>query len=171
MCLRCALVTLLALAAITHCGDLAARQSPPSSKGEDKPRAADDGAKKSKQLRQPGFLFLELDCRDLADHISFFKDVAGFEVERKTGNFVVLLSARGEILLNGVGGEGKPVRYQGPRVEIGIVVEDLDKAFEQAKNHKGWSIAAGIARQSWGVRDFRVYSPEGYYLRITEGPK
>jgi hypothetical protein len=158
------------MAVLNLCGGPAAPQ-PPSGKGEDKPKAVDDTAKKGKQLRQPGFLFVELDCRELADHIAFFKDVAGFEVKRQTGNFVVLLSDRGEILLNGVGGGGKPVRYQGPRVEIGIVVEDLDKAFDQAKKHEKWSIAAGIVRQSWGVRDFRVYSPEGYYLRITEGPK
>jgi hypothetical protein len=60
---------------------------------------------------------------------------------------------------------------QGPRVEIGIVVEDLDKAFAAAQKHPAWTIADRIARQSWGVRDFRVWSPERYYLRITEGPR
>lgn len=133
----------------------------------------DDPTKKNDGLRQPGFLFLELDCRDLASHIDFFKTVAGFDLNRKDGNFVILRSERGEILLNGVGGKAgeKPVRYQGPRVEIGIVVSDLDAAFAAAGKHEGWRIEGAIARQPWGVRDFRVYSPEGYYLRITEGPK
>jgi len=52
----------------------------------------------------------------------------------------------------------------------GTAVADLDESFEAAKKHAGWKIAASIARQSWGVRDFRVYSPEGCYLRFAEGP-
>ena len=131
----------------------------------------DDPTGKGDRLRQHGFLFIELDCRDLADHIAFFHEVCGYEINRKEGIFVILRSARGEILLNGKGGEGKPVRYQGPRVEIGLVVEDLDKAFARAKDHKEWRLEGGIARQAWGVRDFRVHSPEGDYLRVTEGPK
>jgi predicted enzyme related to lactoylglutathione lyase len=132
----------------------------------------DDATKENDRLRRPGFLFLELDCHDLASHIAFFKAVTGYEVNRKDGNFVILRSERGEILLNGGGGAGKkPARYQGPRVEIGLVVADLDKAFAEAKKLTDWSIAAGIVRQPWRARDFRVYSPEGYYLRITEGPK
>lgn len=148
-------------------GELLAQQTPPAKSANvvDNPTQAGD------RLRQHGFLFLELDCRDLADHIAFFKGVGGFEVNRRDGNFVILRSPRGELLLNGKGGEGKPVRYQGPRVEIGLVVEDLDQAFAHAKEHKGWTIQAGIVRQSWGVRDFRVFTPEGYYLRVTEGPK
>jgi len=63
-----------------------------------------------------------------------------------------------------------PTKVQGPRVEIGIVVDDLDKAFAAAQKHEGWTIASGIQKQPWGVRDFRVYSPERYYLRFTEGP-
>jgi hypothetical protein len=166
---RPALCKLLALAGISLPGDLAGLQPPPAKQSEDKAMTLDDPTRKGDRLRRQGFLFVELDCRDLEDYLAFFKDVAGFEVNRRQGNFVILRSARSEILLNRVG--GKPVRYQGPRVEIGIVVDDLDKAFDQAKKRQAWTIAAGVARQPWGVRDFRVFSPEGYYLRITEGPK
>jgi len=140
--------------------------------GVDSPTAKGD------RLRRPGFLFLELDCYDLARAIGFFRDVAGFEINRNDGDFAILRSARGELLLNRRGQapkrdapDGQPVpKFQGPRVEIGIVVEDLDKAFAAAQKHPGWTIADRIARQPWGVRDFRVWSPERYYLRITEGP-
>jgi predicted enzyme related to lactoylglutathione lyase len=164
------LLAAVTLAFVSWCGQLtAAEQATPA---QEKSKEADIPSKKSERLRRPGFLFLELDCYDLTSHIDFFKTVTGFEVNQKVGNFVTLHSEVGEILLNGVGGKAKdkPDRYQGPRVEIGMVVGDLDKAFAEAKKHKGWTIAAGIVKQSWGVRDFRVYSPEGYYLRITEGP-
>jgi predicted enzyme related to lactoylglutathione lyase len=175
MKLLCGLFLVLALIVISVPSYLAAlQQSAPAAQKENAPKkAADEPAKKRNTMRQPGFLFLELDCHELSSHIDFFKAVAGFEVNQKDGNFVTLHSERGEILLNGVGGKAKekPDRYQGPRVEIGIVVGDLDKAFAEAKKQTGWKIAAAIAKQSWGVRDFRVYSPEGYYIRVTEGPK
>ena len=139
----------------------------------------DSPTAKGDRLRRPGFLFLELDCHDLEGAIAFFHDVAGFEINRNDGDFVILRSERGELLLNrrgpapkGTAAGAQPVaKVQGPRVEIGIVVEDLDKAFAAVQKHSGWTIADRIARQSWGVRDFRVFSPERYYLRITEGPK
>lgn len=173
MKIRCVLFVMFVLAVLRFCGTLAALQEPRPPAGEEIAKTVDDPTRKDDRLRRPGFLFLELDCRDLASHIEFFKTVTGFELNRKDGNFVILRSERGEILLNGIGGKAgeKPARYQGPRVEIGMVVGDLDASFAAAKKHTGWTIASGIQRQSWGVRDFRVFSPEGYYIRITEGPK
>jgi hypothetical protein len=46
----------------------------------------------------------------------------------------------------------------------------LDKTYAAAVKQKGWPISTGIVRRPWGVRDFRVLSPDGYYLRFTEGP-
>jgi hypothetical protein len=60
---------------------------------------------------------------------------------------------------------------QGLGVEIGLVVGDLDKAYTAAVQRKGWSISTGIVRRPWGVRDFRVLAPDGYYLRFTEPPR
>jgi predicted enzyme related to lactoylglutathione lyase len=160
----------LLVSLLLGCTLLTAVQAQPSA---GKGNVVDDPTGKGDRLRRPGFLFLELDCHDLKAHVEFFKSVAGYALNRQQGNFVILRSERGEILLNGVGGTAgsKPARYQGPRVEIGIVVDDLDRAFLEAKKHEGWTIQVGIANQPWGVRDFRVTSPEGYYLRITEGPR
>jgi catechol 2,3-dioxygenase-like lactoylglutathione lyase family enzyme len=153
--------------------------NPPPAKAKGAGEEVDSPTAKGDRLRRPGFLFLELDCHDLEEAIAFFHDVAGFEINRNDGNFVILRSERGELLLNRRGAAPKgnapgaqPVaKVQGPRVEIGIVVDDLDKAFAAAQKHPSWTIADRIARQSWGVRDFRVWSPERYYLRITEGPR
>jgi len=169
------LLTVAVIAAATICS--AQTDSKPvaqnaASQEIDSPTARGD------RLRQPGFLFLELDCNDLAGAIEFFRDVAGFEINRNDGNFVILRSKRGELLLNQrspapkTAAPGAPIipKVQGPRVEIGIVVDDLDKAFAAAQKHPDWVIADRIQHQSWGVRDFRVFSPEHYYFRITEGP-
>jgi len=153
-------------------------EAKPPAKAKASGEEIDSPTAKGDRLRRPGFLFLELDCHDLEEAIAFFHDVAGFEINRNDGNFVILRSERGELLLNRRGAApkgnapGAPIpKVQGPRVEIGIVVDDLDKAFAAAQKHPAWTIADRIARQSWGVRDFRVWSPERYYLRITEGPR
>lgn len=165
-------MVVVAIIIVNRWDRVGAEQEAAAIKQGDAGQVVNDPTKKGDRMRRPGFLFLELDCHDLASHVQFFEQVAGFELNRKDGNFLILRSPSGEILLNGVGGKApeNPPRYQGPRVEIGIVVANLDKAFEQAKLQKGWTIQSGIARQPWNARDFRVYSPERYYLRITEGP-
>jgi predicted enzyme related to lactoylglutathione lyase len=161
-------------------------QQQPSSPKEEKDKAPSnpaspnppDGAatERHDRLRQPGFVFVELFTQDLSGYIDFFQTVAGFKLNRKEGTFVQLQSERSEILLNStkdfpkshpfrdkVIGNGQVVM-----VEIGIVVADLDKSHAAAQKFKGWTIIAGIVRQPWGPRDFRVLSPDGYYLRFTE---
>jgi lactoylglutathione lyase len=131
---------------------------------------------KPKSLREPGFVFVELYTQDTAGYLKFIESVAGFKVVQNDPKFAVLRSERGEILLNGEKEPANPFRGkltgrgQGIGVEIGIVAADLDKCHEAAKK-SGWTISAGIQKRPWGVRDFRVLAPDGYYLRFTEAPK
>lgn len=32
----------------------------------------------------------------------------------------------------------------------------------------GWSLAEDLTRRPWGLVDFRLLDPDGYYLRVTE---
>lgn len=122
-------------------------------------------------LRKPGFLFLELRVRDIAKYPAFLRDVAGYKVVRSEPDFMMLQTDCGEILL---GLEPKPADPAAPRpkhgvgVEIGIVVGDIEKAHAAAANHEGWRIVSHVQMRPWGVRDFRVFSPDGYYVRVTE---
>jgi hypothetical protein len=100
-----------------------------------------------------------------------------FEETYRNGRFIQLETDHAELLLLHADEvpQGHPFhgKYkegsQGTGVEIGLVVADLDKSFEAAKRHKGWTISSNIVRRPWGLRDFRVLSPDGYYLRFTEG--
>jgi lactoylglutathione lyase len=51
-------------------------------------------------------------------------------------------------------------------VEIVFEVEDLE-ADRDGVVHKGWPLDADIQLQPWGLRDFRIVDPDGYYIRIT----
>lgn len=55
---------------------------------------------------------------------------------------------------------------RGYGVEVVIVVEDLDAVYAAARDVA--RIVAPLQERPWGLRDFRVLDPFGYYLRITE---
>jgi predicted enzyme related to lactoylglutathione lyase len=53
-----------------------------------------------------------------------------------------------------------------------LVLEVDDVAGEYASVLSAdWPVAAGIEKQPWGLRDFRLFDPDGYYLRVTERAK
>ena len=101
----------------------------------------------------------------------------GFKVKSRGEHFVELETETAQLLLNDPDDlpAGHPFYKnftgsgQGMGVEIGLVVADLDKSFAAAKK-QGWQVSAGIGMRPWGVRDFRMLSPDGYYLRFTEAP-
>ena len=132
---------------------------------------------KTPELRKPGFIFLELNTRKRDEYVAFFESVMGFKVKSRGEHFVELETETAQLLLNDPDDlpAGHPFYKnftgsgQGMGVEIGLVVADLDKSFAAAKK-QGWQVSAGIGMRPWGVRDFRMLSPDGYYLRFTEAP-
>jgi lactoylglutathione lyase len=59
--------------------------------------------------------------------------------------------------------DGTPV---GRGVEIVLEVQDVDAAYERAER-SGVARRSPLTAQPWGLVDFRVVDPDGYYLRIT----
>jgi hypothetical protein len=127
----------------------------------------------SKSLREPGFLFLELGVENVVDHVAFFERVGGFHVVTNESNWAWLQSDRGDLMFgsNEVPNKSKPIEQRRVvGVEIGVVVADLDQTFAEVEKFqdRGFRLAGKIERRPWGPRDFRVYTPDGYYIRITE---
>jgi len=122
---------------------------------------------------------MELATPRVEDYVAYFEAVADFKVTRRLPDYVDMRSDHAELTFLGpnVWGKGHPFNGkitgsgQGIGIEIGVVVADLDKAYAEAVKlkDKGWPISAGIVKRPWGVRDFRVLAPEGYYFRFTEG--
>lgn len=123
---------------------------------------------------RPGFLFLEIYTQDGPTWMRFLTTVAGFRLAGEKPGFVDLASSHAEFLLNTTkelpGGpfRGKLTgRDQGLGVEIGLVVADVERAREKALAFKGWQVTP-LRAQPWGETDFRVLTPEGYYVRLTQ---
>jgi hypothetical protein len=134
---------------------------------------------KAPSLRKPGFVFMEFGTPHVEEYLAYFEAVADFKLTYRKSGYLMAQSqyaeltfidpkywASGHVFSGKMTGSG-----QGVGIEIGVVVADLDKSFAAAQQFqsKGWPISTGIVRRPWGVRDFRVVAPDGYYFRFTEG--
>ena len=136
-------------------------------------------ADKPPSLRKPGFIFVELGTQKIDDYISFFEDVAEFKLVHHENGYADMMSDHAQLMF--MDPRGWPNAHpfyakckgsdQGLGVEIGIVLEDVRGALQKLSKHPTWKLSTGIVFRPWGVHDFRVLSPDGYYIRFTEGPK
>jgi len=55
---------------------------------------------------------------------------------------------------------------RGIGVEIVLEVDDVVSIYKQVKR-SGYPIYAEINDRPWGLTDFRLIDPDGYYIRIT----
>jgi catechol 2,3-dioxygenase-like lactoylglutathione lyase family enzyme len=124
---------------------------------------------------------MELFVEDIDVSIAFYCDLLGVHVERRTEDHASL--RRGLVVL-GLGPVAKlPEERDGPGltrprlgrdkgagVEIVLEFDDLDEllALHEHCQERG-AVDEPLQLRSWGLRDFRLVDPDGYYLRITHG--
>jgi catechol 2,3-dioxygenase-like lactoylglutathione lyase family enzyme len=116
-------------------------------------------------------LRLELFVADVLRSIDWYVEVLGFVPVRADPGYASL--QRGDVVI-GLGRGHNPagaVLEPGAGVEIVLELDDR-AALEVAAARvveKGWPLNEPLTDRPWGLRDFRVVDPDGYYLRITHG--
>jgi catechol 2,3-dioxygenase-like lactoylglutathione lyase family enzyme len=119
-------------------------------------------------------LRLELFVKDMPASIDFYSRVLGFELcEEPKGAYIPL--RKGEVLI-GLNlrlnlPQDHPIQSRaneriGRGVEIVLEVSDINAVYQHVLA-EGWPIAGKLQRQPWGLSDFRLLDPDGYYLRLT----
>ena len=63
--------------------------------------------------------------------------------------------------------DARAARLPPAGVELVLEVDDVVAERDQI-TAAGWPIAEDLRDRPWGLRDFRVLDPAGYYLRITD---
>jgi catechol 2,3-dioxygenase-like lactoylglutathione lyase family enzyme len=63
--------------------------------------------------------------------------------------------------------DARAARLPPAGVELVLEVDDVVAERDQI-TAAGWPIAEDLRDRLWGLRDFRVLDPAGYYLRITD---
>ena len=119
----------------------------------------------------PTTLRLEIFPADLNATVRFYVDLLGFTLvtDRRGDEQPYLALERGAVRIGAASrpGEGSPAQRRPPTgVEIVLEVDYLHAGRDRIR-HAGWPIDEDIVRRPWGLQDFRVTDPDGYYLRIT----
>jgi lactoylglutathione lyase len=119
-------------------------------------------------------LRLELFIDDLPTSIDFYTRVLGFQKEpERPGRYTPLVAGSVRVALNlrSALGPDHPIRIgaqasPGRGVEIVLEVDDVEAMYRHVIA-EGWPRSSELSRQSWGLTDFRVLDPDGYYWRVT----
>jgi lactoylglutathione lyase len=123
---------------------------------------------------------MELFVEDLDVSVAFYTGVLGFRVDRRSEDYVSM--RRGTVVL-GLGPAAKLPEGDGPgftrqRLAAGKgagveIVLELDDVEQVAALHERCRARAAVAEslqpRPWGLQDFRIVDPDGYYLRVTHG--
>jgi catechol 2,3-dioxygenase-like lactoylglutathione lyase family enzyme len=124
---------------------------------------------------------MELFVEDMDASVSFYRDLLGFRVQRRAEDYASL--CRGVVVL-GLGpvatlpeqakGQGftrqRLTGDKGAGVEIVLELDDLDTLqalYERCRLRA--AISEPLQLRPWGLYDFRLTDPDGYYLRLTHG--
>jgi len=118
---------------------------------------------------------LELFTTNIDKTVNFYKDILGFK-SLKSSNSNYQPIQKGQVilgigLLESLGSNHYFNSYQsdtqfGYGVEIVLEVEDINLAYNKAKM-ANVEIESELKTQPWGLTDFRLIDPNGYYIRVT----
>lgn len=119
-------------------------------------------------------LRLELFVDDMRESLEFYRRVLGFEsVAHRADSYTPLQKGAVRLALN-LRAElprDHPIQREaherrGGGVEIVLEVDDVDAMYQHVVAQQ-WPRSAELARRPWGLTDFRVADPDGYYWRVT----
>jgi lactoylglutathione lyase len=109
---------------------------------------------------------------DLDLTIDFYTRVLRFRLaaDRRDEPIAYVFLQRGGVRIGAVRAEApaaRAVRLPPTGVELVLEVDDV-RAERDAVTAAGWPLSADLQRRPWGLTDFRILDPDGYYLRITD---
>ena len=118
-------------------------------------------------------LRLELFVENVQKSTDFYLRVFGFQVvAHDSGDYTMVVKgdavigfSRLDALNHDHPSRNRADERLGRGVEIVLSVDDVQAAFEVAQ--KGCLTISDLATRPWGLRDFRVVDPDGYYIRVS----
>ena len=120
---------------------------------------------------------MELMVKDMKASVRFYNQVLGFEA---SGTEAFMELSRGQVTINLCPSHTLPdhhyfvrkglrtVSQPGLGVEIVLAVDDVEALYKHCVLSSPNAICEGLVSQPWGLTDFRVVDPDGYYIRIQE---
>jgi catechol 2,3-dioxygenase-like lactoylglutathione lyase family enzyme len=117
-------------------------------------------------------LRIEVFAADPDASAEFYRRVLGFEElsRQQDGKYVWVGRGTVRIGICTTWAQVDPTTRHVPAgTEIVLEVDDIEAELARIRT-TGWPIASDLQTQPWGLRDFRLHDPDGYYLRLTSRP-
>lgn len=117
-------------------------------------------------------LRLEVFVQDLDAFVDFYTRVLRFTVsdDRRAAESRYVAVLRDNVRIGAVPSWASPAAPESRAVpngvEIVLEVDDLENEYSHVID-SGWSLAEEKQPRPWGLTDFRLFDPDGYYIRIT----
>ena len=119
---------------------------------------------------EPARLRIEIFPADLDLVVDFYTEVLDFELVRdeRGEQWPYVALRRGEIHI-GAARRADPIdlAHRRPPTGTEIVLEVDDVEAERERVAGRWPFEEDLVARPWGLTDFRVIDPAGYYLRLT----
>jgi lactoylglutathione lyase len=119
----------------------------------------------------PATVRFEIFPADLNVTANFYTHVLGFTVaqDRRDSHDPYMYLTRDAVRLGAALGRATaPFEQRRPPMGVELVLEVDDLMAERRHvSEAGWSVDEDVTERPWGLRDFRLIDPDGYYWRIT----
>lgn len=106
--------------------------------------------------------------------LAFYTKILGFEIDYENENYFAIKRDSVRIGIDAIIDLNEKHYFRpeitntrkGLGVEIVLYVDDIESEYKKIQD-SGYHIAEKLQKREWGLTDFRLIDPEGYYLRIT----
>lgn len=108
---------------------------------------------------------------DLDGTVDFYTRVLGFQLtqDRRGEPDPYVSLQRGSVRVGALQAVPAPQATRVPPAGVEVVLEVDDVTRERDRIvAAGWPLADDLQHRPWGLTDFRILDPAGYYLRITD---
>jgi catechol 2,3-dioxygenase-like lactoylglutathione lyase family enzyme len=108
---------------------------------------------------------------DLDATVDFYVRVLGFAVlkDQREEPIAYVCLGRGDVRMGALrrrADEPRGAERPPTGVELVLEVDDVEAERDRVAT-AGWPVDADVQARPWGLTDFRLLDPDGYYLRIT----
>lgn len=118
----------------------------------------------------PARLRCEIFPANLDRCVDFYVDVLGFALVRDERDHQepYVYMKRGDVRVGAVPyGAAVAAEVRRPPIGVELVLEIDDLEAERDRVAAAWQLVEDITTRPWGLRDFRLLDPDGYYWRVT----
>lgn len=121
---------------------------------------------------------MEFFVNNIEKSVFFYRDLLKLELSQQGENSASFISDESYLLLTSFDVLEDSHYFKkhnftrmGGGVEFIIQTDQVEELYKSIKQKNPHSIESDLKQQTWGMTDFRVIDPDGYYIRVTSKRK